>query len=155
MGVSVVRLAAVKVMMVIVGETEDRSKAKVIRIGPFSKAVIEGMWTPPGGGLSLVVVNDDERPFPPTTSPMPFESKRPPKEEEEESPPPPIPPSDVGIMAPDDGETREWEEEEVGSIFPFIRAGPEFNRSVPPTPTPPPPPPPPISPPNMSNRLSK
>ena len=42
-GESAVKLAAVKVMMVIVGDTADRSKAKVMRRGPFSKAVIEGM----------------------------------------------------------------------------------------------------------------
>ena len=141
MGVSEVRFPAVKVMIVIVGETADRSKAKMMRIGPFSKAVIEGMWTPPAG-FSLV---NEERPFPPT-SPMPFESKRPPKEEEEESPPPPPPPREVGMMAPV-GETREFEEAEFGSIFPFITGGPEFKRSAPP--------PPPMSPPKMSNRLSK
>merc|ERR1719193_2259846 len=109
--------------MVIVGETADRSKAKVMRSGPFSKAVIEGMLTAPGAGCSLF---KDERLFPPT-SPMPFESKRPPKDEEEERPPPPR--EEVGMMAPV-GETSELVEAELGSIFPFIAAGPEFNRSA-------------------------
>ena len=139
-------MAAVKVMMVIVGETADRSKAKVMRRGPFSKAVIEGMLTPPATGAALLslLVESEESPSPMT----PFESKRPPNEEEEERPTPP-PPIELeeGIMALV-GDMRELEDAELDNIIPFI-VGAAFSKSGPP------PPPPPISPPKMSSKLSK